>query len=257
MSLFATGALTGERALVTGASSGLGAHFAEVLARHGADVILAARRLDALERTAEKVRFHGRNATVVQMDVCDAASVDAGVREAVEKAGTPTILVNNSGIAMGGRFVDIPDAEFESVVETNLHGVFRVGQRVARAMVAAGIPGRIVNIGSIAGVVAGGQFAAYSASKAAVLHLTKTMALELARSRIRVNAIAPGYFETEMNAAFFGTEKGKAMIARIPLRRLGRLEELDAPLLFLASEASGFVTGSVVTIDGGHSLGSV
>ncbi len=246
--------LAGETALVTGASGGLGAHFARVLARHGARVVLAARRLEALEALAGELRAEGAVADCVTLDVRDPAAVDAAIARATELAGPLHVLVNNSGVAVTKRFVDQSEEDWQFVLDTNLSGAFRVAQRVARSMVAAGTAGRIVNVGSIVGLVPGGGLTAYAASKAGLLHLTRTMAVELARSGIRVNALAPGYFATEMNRGFFETDAGKAMLGRVPMRRLGREDELDAPLLLLASRASSFMTGSVLTIDGGHSI---
>lgn len=251
---FSPDVLAGRVALVTGASSGLGAHFANVLSAHGATVVLAARREAALEATANVIRERGGVAHVVSMDVRDPASVDAGVARAVELAGAPHILVNNSGVAVTKRFTEQSEDDWQFVVDTNLSGAFRVAQRVVRAMQAASVKGSIVNVGSIVGLVPGGMLTAYAASKAGLLHLTRTMAVELARGGIRVNALAPGYFSTDMNAGFFETEPGKAMLARVPMRRLGELSELDAPLLFLAADASSFVTGTVLTVDGGHSI---
>lgn len=252
--MFDRSLLSGETVFVTGASSGLGAHFARVLSAHGARVVLAARRMESLERLADELREKGGVADAVSLDVRDPDSVDAAIDTATAIAGPIHALVNNSGVAVTRRFVDQTEEDWQFVVDTNLSGVFRVAQRVTRAMIASGTEGRIVNVGSIVGLVPGGQLTAYAASKAGVLHLTRTMAVELARHRIRVNALAPGYFGTELNSEFFESEAGKAMLGRVPMRRLGQLSELDAPLLLLASRASSFVTGSVLTVDGGHSI---
>lgn len=251
---FSRSLLVGQTVLVTGASSGLGAHFASVLAAHGARVVLASRRVEALEKTAFGIRAAGGAADVVALDVRSPESVDAAIARAVELAGPIHMLVNNSGVAITARFADQSEEDWQFVIDTNLSGVFRVAQRVVRTMIAGGVAGRIVNVGSIVGIAPGVSLTAYAASKAGVLHLTRTMAVELARKGIRVNALAPGYFGTEMNDGFFETEAGKAMIDRVPMRRLGQLHELDAPLLFLASNASSFVTGAVLTVDGGHSI---
>ncbi len=249
--------LSGKVALVTGASSGLGRHMAGVLARAGATVVLAARRLERIEAEAERLRAAGHRAVAVAMDVTDPASVEAGFGRAAEAAGTVTVLVNNAGIAHTTRALDLDPATFHAVVATNLEGAFTVARTAARAMIDAGTGGSIVNIASILGLRVAGQVAAYAASKAALVQLTRALALEWARFAIRVNALAPGYVETELNRDFFATEAGKALIARIPQRRLGRLEDLDGPLLLLASDASAYVTGSVLVVDGGHLVSSL
>lgn len=252
--MFEKDLLRGKVALVTGASGGLGRHFAAVLARHGASVVLAARRREALEEAAKELRAAGASVGLVGLDVRDPEGIPESVAAAEAAFGTISILVNNSGVAVTKPLLEQSEEDWSSVVDTNLGGSFRVAQAVARQMVEAGRGGSIVNIASIVGLRAAGQLAPYAASKAGLVHLTRSMAVELARHGIRVNAIAPGYFETDMNRAFFATDAGQSMLKRVPLRRLGRLAELDAPLLFLASDASSFVTGSVVTVDGGHSV---
>lgn len=252
--MFEKDLLRGKVALVTGASSGLGRHFAGVLARHGASVVLAARRREALEQVAKDLRGTGASVEFVGLDVRDPEGIPESIAAAARAFGSISILVNNSGVAVTKPVLEQSEEDWSSVVDTNLGGAFRVAQAVARQMVEAGRGGSIVNIASIVGLRAAGQLAPYAASKAGLVYLTRSMAVELARHGIRVNAIAPGYFETDMNSTFFATEAGHAMLKRVPLRRLGRLVELDAPLLFLASDASSFVTGSVVTVDGGHSV---
>ena len=246
--------LAGKVALVTGASSGLGQHFAGVLAAAGASVAIAARRIDRLEALAAGIRAKGGKAHPVALDVTDPESVRAAFAAAETALGPVTVLINNAGISDGAFFLRMTEAQWRGVLDVNLDGVFRVGQEGARRMVAAGQGGSIVNIASIVGLGAIKTLGAYAASKAAVIALTRNMALELARENIRVNALAPGYISTEMNDAFWETEPGKRMIAHIPFRRLGRLAELDGPLLLLASEAGSFMTGSVLTVDGGHLL---
>ena len=243
--------LAGEVALVTGASSGLGAHFAKVLAAAGAKVALAARRLDRLQANAAAI---GPRAMAVEIDVTNPSSVARAFDRAEAALGTVSILVNNAGVPSGRKFDAVSESEWRSVMAVNLDGVFRVGQEAARRMIKAGRGGSIVNIASIAAFAALKTLAPYSASKAAVVSLTKSMALELAKDRIRVNALAPGYFVTELNEAFLTGSAGERLLSKVPFGRAGRLEELDGPLLLLASKAGSFMTGSVLTVDGGHLL---
>lgn len=246
--------LAGEAALVTGASSGLGEHFAEVLAAAGAKVALAARRVDRLEALAGRIRAAGGTVVPVALDVTDPASVKSCFETAQTALGPITICVNNAGITDPAFITRMSEKQWRSVLDVNLDGVFRVGQEAARRMVAARSGGSIVNIASIVGLGAIKTLGAYAASKAGVIALTRTMALELARDGIRVNALAPGYISTELNDSFWETDAGKRMIAHIPMRRLGNVAELDGPLLLLASKAGSFMTGSVLTVDGGHLL---
>lgn len=249
--------LSDRPALVTGASGGLGEHFARVLARHGAPVALAARRRERLEAVAQGIRDNGGEAVVVEMDVTDTASVVDAVAAAESVVGNLRILVNNSGIAETMPLLNMEDETWERVVDTNLTGAFKVAREAARRMVAAGAGGSIINIASILaqGVING--LSAYAASKAGLEHLTRSMALELARHQVRVNAIAPGYIETDMNREFFASEPGQAMIRRIPQRRLGQPEDLDGALLLLAGDASAFITGATLVVDGGHLVSSL
>jgi NAD(P)-dependent dehydrogenase (short-subunit alcohol dehydrogenase family) len=244
--------LAGRRALVTGASSGLGAHFAQVLARAGAEVVLAARRRDALDRVCATIADAGGTAEAIALDVNDAASVAA-----LEPAlGEVDILVNNAGVVVDGAALDQSEADWDLVIDTNLKGMFRVAQAAARAMKAHS-GGSIVNIASILGLRQAGAVLPYAVSKAGVVQMTKLAALEWARHGIRVNALAPGYLDTDLNRDFWETDAGRALIRRIPQRRLGRLEDLDGPLLLLASDASRFMTGTVLTVDGGHLVSSL
>jgi NAD(P)-dependent dehydrogenase (short-subunit alcohol dehydrogenase family) len=246
--------LAGKTALVTGASSGFGRHFARVLAGAGARVVLAARRLDVLERLAAEIKAAGGEAAAVAIDVTQRDSVARAFAEAEAALGPATILVNNAGVPSGAFFTRTSEEEWRSVMSVNLDGVFRVGQEGARRMAAAKQGGSIINIASILGLGAIKGLSTYAATKAAVISLTQSMALELARDRIRVNALAPGYFATEFNDAFLASEPGKRLMARVPMARPGDVSELDGPLLLLASDAGSFMTGSVVTIDGGHHL---
>lgn len=247
-----TGALSGKTALVTGASSGFGVHFAKVLSAQGAAVALAARRLDALEALREEIGAHGGRAFAVRMDVTDEASI-AGAVAAIEADFAPIdVVVNNSGVSGGGPALDLSAETWDQVLDTNLRGAFLVTREAGRAMRAAGRPGSVINIASILGLRSAGGLSAYAASKAGLVHLTHALALELARFGIRVNAIAPGYYPTDMNAEFWETEAGEAMIKRIPMRRLGQLRDLEGPLLLLASDAGAYMTGAVIPVDGGH-----
>lgn len=246
--------LAGKVAMVTGASSGLGEHFAIVLAAAGAKVVVAARRADRLEALRERIAASGGAALAVAMDVTDRADVERAFATGEAAFGPISVCINNAGVTDPAWFVKMREAQWRKIMDVNLDGVFHVGQEAARRMIAAGKGGSIVNVASIVGLGAIKTLSAYAASKAAVIALTRNMALELARDKIRVNAIAPGYIATELNAAYWETEGGKRMIAHVPMQRLGSPEELDGPLLLLASDAGSFMTGSVLTVDGGHLL---
>jgi NAD(P)-dependent dehydrogenase (short-subunit alcohol dehydrogenase family) len=240
--------LSGKTALVTGASSGLGAHFAAVLARAGAEVILAARRETALARVAAAITAEGNQCRVVRLDVSDPASIAALAPDLAEI----NILVNNAGVVHEGSALDLDEADWDAVLDTNLKGSFFLAQATARAMRDHGRGGSIINIASILGLRQAGGVLSYAISKAGVIQLTKTLALEVARFGVRVNALAPGYIATDLNTEFWEGDAGKAMLRRIPQRRLGRMEELDGPLLLLASDASAYMNGSILVVDGGH-----
>jgi NAD(P)-dependent dehydrogenase (short-subunit alcohol dehydrogenase family) len=245
--------LDGRRALVTGASGGLGLHFAETLGKAGAEVVLAARRADKLVTEVERLREAGIKAHAVSLDVTDAASVAQGVAEAEKLAGgVLDVLVNNAGVSGENFFLKLEEAEWDKVVDTNLKGAYLVARAIAQRLADTKTPGSIINIASILGFRVGGSVAPYCASKAGLIHLTKAMAFELARNKIRVNAIAPGYIETDFNREFFESEGAQKMIARIPFRRLGLKQELEGPLLLLASDAGSYMSGSVIEVDGAH-----
>ena len=241
-----------RHALVTGASSGLGRHFASVLAEAGAQVTVAARREAQLAQTVKEIVASGAQAHAVRLDVTDAGSVEQAFAAAEERLGPVTIVINNAGVTVTRSALDMTENNWTSVVDTNLKGAWIVAQHAARRMIHHGVSGSIVNIASILGLRVSGGVAPYAISKAGVLQMTKALALEWARHRIRVNALAPGYIETELNDAFFSSDAGKALVRRIPQRRLGEVRELDGPLLLLASDAGSYMTGSIVAVDGGH-----
>jgi len=245
--------LQGKTALITGASSGLGVHFARVLAEAGATVVLAARRTDKLAAEVESIQATGARSAAVAMDVTDSVSVDSAFARITEEIGNIDILINNAGVADDPiRFLDTGEEEWHRVIDTNLNGAWRVARAGARHMVAAGTAGSIVNIGSVYGLRTGAMKVAYNVSKTGVVQLTKSMAIELCRQQIRVNALCPGWFLTDINRDYFASDSGERYIKTIPARRLGDMEDLTAPLLLLASNAAGgYMTGSVLTVDGG------
>jgi len=246
-----TALMQGKTVLVTGASSGLGEHFARVLAAAGAQVAVAARRRDRLESLAAEIVGAGGTALAVGMDVTDRESVAAALDEVAADLAVPDVLINNAGIAAGGPALDVTDADWHKVIDTNLEGAWITAQETARRMRDNG-GGNIVNTASILGLRVSVGVAPYAISKAAVIQMTKVLALELARYQIRVNALAPGYIETDLNEDYLNSDAGQTMIKRIPMRRCGRLHDLDGPLLLLASNASAYMTGAVIPVDGGH-----
>lgn len=245
--------LSGKRALITGGSSGLGAHFARVLARSGAHVIVAARRQDRLDSVLEEIRAGGGAAETLQLDVLDIASV----RSAIARAGVLDILVNNAGVANLKPALDQTEADWDSLVGTNLKGTWLVATEAARLMKVNDTRGCIINIASILGLRQAYNVSPYAIAKAGLIQLTQQLALELARHHIRVNALAPGYFKTDLNEGLLRGKSGDALIQRIPQRRLGNLEDLDGPLLLLASDSSRFMTGVTIPVDGGHLLSTL
>ena len=249
--------LDGKVALVTGAFGGLGRDFARMLARAGASVALAGRRLQEGKAIARAMADEGHRVAAIAMDVTDRASVEAAVDEAAAAFGVVDVLVNNAGVAVTRPFLDLTERDWAGVLDVNLDGAWRVAQAVARRLKEAERPGTIVNIASVLADRVAAQVAPYTVSKAALVQLTRAMALELARYGIRVNALAPGYVETPINRDFFATEGGRALVKRIPQRRLGRVEDLEAPLILLASDASTYMTGAVIAVDGGHAVSSL
>ena len=250
--------LAGRVALVTGASSGLGRHFAKVLSAAGAKVVLAARRVDRLEALASEIEASGGEALAVSMDVTKADMIQAGLEATLAKFGGPAdIIVHNSGLSREDWFTAMDEDDFDLVMDTNTKGVWLVARTFAGALTKAGKPGSMINIASVAGKRVGYTMSAYCASKAACEHMTRAMAVEMARYNVRVNAIAPGYFETEINDTFLNSDEGEKMRKRIPMRRFGDHEELSGPLLLLASDAGSFMTGSTLVVDGGHMWNSL
>lgn len=249
--------LHGQCALVTGASSGLGAHFARLLAAQGAKVALAARRLDRLEALAQDIQASGGTALAVACDVTDEASVVEAVARARAGLGTLNVLVNNSGITGRKPFLESSGEEWDSVLDTNLRGAFLMCREFAKAAIAAGQGGRIVNVASILGLRTIKGVVPYSASKAGLCHMTAVLAMEWGPRGITVNALAPGYVETDLNRVFLQGPAGARIAGRVPLGRLGQPEDLDGALLLLTSEAGRFITGAVLPVDGGHTVSSI
>ncbi|TMJ48148.1 MAG: glucose 1-dehydrogenase [Alphaproteobacteria bacterium] len=243
-----------EIVLVTGASQGLGRQFARVLSAHGAAVVLAARQAAKLKALEDEIRSNGRRAVAVQMDVTDLASISKAIDSAESALGPISVLVNNAGIAIEKPAVDQTEADWDAVIDANLKGAYFAATEVARRMIGRKQAGNIVNIASVLGTGVTKFLSPYSISKAGIIQATRTMALELAPSRIRVNALAPGYIDTEMNHEFWSTPAGEKLIKGIPQRRLGAEADLDGAIMLLASNASRYMTGSVVTVDGGFLL---
>lgn len=248
--------LDGRLAVVTGASSGLGAHCAQVLASAGAQVVLAARRVDKLQDLAARIERSGGSAHVVGLDVSDAGSVRRCLDE-ICSLRTPDVLVNNAGITVTRPLLEQTESDFDAVLNTNLKGSWLMATESARRMVTAGRGGSIVNIASILSARVAGGVAPYAISKAAVVQASKAMALELARYGIRVNALLPGYVVTDLNRDFLKSDAGTRLRERIPARRFVELRDLDGPLLLLASDAGRAMTGSTVAVDHGHLVSSL
>lgn len=250
--------LSGRTALITGASSGLGENFARALAAAGAQVVVAARRADRLDALVSELRAAGHAAHAVTMDVADPASVAAGFAAAVAAAGPINTLVANAGVATETMSLDQPVADMDALLSVNLRGVMLSAQAAAQHMVASGSPergdGRIILIGSITADKIFAGAALYGATKAAVRHLGRSLAREWARKGINVNVIQPGYFRSEMTAKMMDSPLGERLVASFPRRRLRPMTDLNAPLLWLASDAAAGITGTVITVDDGQSL---
>ena len=249
--------LSGQVALVTGASSGFGRHLAELLAAAGAKVALAARRFDRLTELAREIAAEGGQSLPIACDVTRPEDVAAAVATAESELGPLSILVNNAGVVVSKPLFEHTEADWDHVVDTDLKGAWLTAREFAQHLAKLKRPGRIINISSVLAARTIGRLPAYCAAKAGLTHLTQVLAMELARYGILVNALAPGYIETDFNRAFFQTEAGKALISRIPLKRLGQTEDLDGALLFLASPASAYLTGAVIAVDGGHGVAAI
>jgi len=254
--------LSGRVALVTGASSGLGAQFARTLAKAGAGVVLAARRIERLKTLRAEIESEGGDAHVVALDVTDTDSIKSAVAHAETEMGTIDILVNNSGVSTTQKLVDVTPEDYDHVMNTNTRGAFFVAQEVGKRMIARSrgaapgtfIGGRIVNIASMAGLKVLGQIGVYCMSKAAVVHMTKAMALEWGRYGINVNAICPGYIDTEINHRHWQTEAGQKLVNMMPRKRIGQPQDLDLLLLMLCAGQSHFINGAVIAADDGFGL---
>jgi NAD(P)-dependent dehydrogenase (short-subunit alcohol dehydrogenase family) len=254
--------LSGRVALVTGASSGLGTQFAKVLAQAGAGVVLAGRRVDRLKQLRAEIEADGGDAHVVELDVTDISSIKAAVAHAETEMGAIDILVNNSGVSTTQKLTEVTEEDYDFVFNTNTKGAFFVAQEVGKRMVARAkgaapgsyTHGRIINIASMAGLRVLGQIGVYCMSKAAVIHMTRSMALEWGKFGINVNAVCPGYIDTEINHAHWQTEAGQKLISMLPRKRIGKPEDLDGVLLMLASNESHFVNGAVIQADDGFGI---
>ena len=243
-----------ETILITGASQGLGRQFARVLAGHGAAVVLAARQTDKLRSLEAEIKAKSGRAAAVQMDVTDTAGIATALDAAEAALGPVTVLINNAGIAIEKLSTEQTEADWDAVINANLKGAYFLATEMARRMIARKQHGNIVNIASVLGLSVMKFLSPYTISKAGIIQATKAMALELAANNIRVNALAPGYIDTEMNHDFWATPAGEKLTKRIPQRRVGAESDLDGAILLLASQASRYMTGTVVTVDGGFLL---
>ena len=249
--------MSGKVAMVTGASSGFGVHFAKILAQRGAKVVVAARRVDRLESLVNEIKASGGEAMAVAMDVTNSDSIVSAFDQGEAVFGTISVVANNAGVAEAKSALKIDESGWDKMIDTNLKGVWIVAQEAAKRMIAAGVGGAIVNTASILGLrVAFGQ-SSYSASKAAVIQLTKSLSLEWAGKGIRVNALCPGYFLTEMTAPAFASPEAQAYLNSSPARRPGEMDEMTGPFLLLASEAGSYLHGVALPVDGGQSIGNM
>jgi len=254
--------LSGRVAFVTGASSGLGAQFARTLSRAGAAVVLAARRTDRLATLRAEIEATGGDAHVVALDVTDIDSIRAAVAHAETEVGTIDILVNNSGVSTTQRLVDVTPEDYAFVMDTNTRGSFFVAQEVAKRMIARSrgaapgtfVGGRIVNIASLAGLRVLSQLGVYAMSKAAMIHMTRAMAHEWGRFGINVNALCPGYVETDINQYHWQTEAGQKLLQMLPRKRVGRPQDLDTTLMMLCANESHFINGAIIQADDGFAV---
>jgi hypothetical protein len=254
--------LEGRVALVTGASSGLGAQFSRTLAQAGACVVLAGRRIERLKDLRAEIEGNGGDAHVVQLDVTDVASIKSAVAHAETEVGTLDILINNSGVSTTQRLTDVTENDYDYVMDTNTRGAFFVAQEVGKRMLARArgaapgtfIGGRIVNVASMAGLRVLGQIGVYAMSKAAVIHMTRAMALEWGKYGINVNAICPGYIDTEINHHHWDTEQGRKLVDLLPRKRVGQPRDLDTALLMLCANESHFINGAVIQADDGFGV---
>ena len=253
--------LDSKTVLVTGASGGLGRYFAGILAAAGARVAVCARRLDKVMETVAGIEAlsgsRGGKTIGVEMDVTDAASVAQAFEAIEEQAGTVTVVVNNAGVAGGKAALELTEDDWDRILDTNLKGAWTVAQEAAKRMAAAETGGVIVNIASVLGLRVGKGVLPYAVSKAGLVQMTKALALELAPQNIRVNALAPGFVETDLNREYLASEHGQKQLKRIPFRRPGTMEELSGPLLLLCSDASAYMTGAILAVDGGHLVSSL
>ena len=254
--------LSGRVALVTGASSGLGAQFARTLSRAGAAVVLASRRLERLKELRAEIESEGGDAHVIALDVTDMDSIKSAVAHAETEVGSIDILVNNSGVSTTQRIQDVGEADYDFMFDTNVKGAFFVAQEVGKRMLARArgaapgtyTGGRIINIASMAGLRVMPQIGVYCMSKAAVVHMTRAMAMEWGKFGINVNAICPGYIDTEINHHHWQTEQGQKLVQMLPRKRVGKPEDLDALVVLLASGQSHFVNGAVIAADDGFAV---
>jgi NAD(P)-dependent dehydrogenase (short-subunit alcohol dehydrogenase family) len=249
--------LDGQVALVTGASSGIGRHLARLLAAAGAKVALAARRVDRLAEAAREIEAEGGAAAPLACDVTRAESVAETVAAAESKLGPVSILVNNAGVVVSKPLLEHTEADWDHVIDTDLKGAWLMAREFAAHLVARERPGRIVNIASVLGSRTVARVPIYCTAKAGLIHLTHVLAMELARYGILVNALAPGYVETDFNRDFLRSEPGRRLIGRVPLQRVGRPDDLDGAMLLLVSPAGAYITGAVIAVDGGHAVAAI